>query len=243
MSVARPLPHSTAPQWWRSGVRTRTWWIVLVVMVAILVADAFANVRQHYTTAQIALYAFAQTAEVVVALLFLMWRPGNLVGPLLIAYVIMIDLFIDPPVLFPHSAFAWTVLKLLNFAFFGVYAWMLFSFPSGRIWNRAAVWLVVAVAIFYLAFGWPAAFFSSTPRTLVYVGHGWSGLDAYAKAWASLSIVVMGVLVAFLVARVLSAAPGSRRRLIPLYALVAPLIWAWTFDYGHFVFTGNGGPK
>jgi signal transduction histidine kinase len=242
MSVALPAvvrpERGFGPQWWTSGVRTRRWWAFGALTVAILFADVGADVVWGPLARAIgAAWIVWGMAEIAVGLLFWMWRPGNIVGPLLLTYVVLIC-FSDVPDQFPDSRFGATFGDLFQFSWACVYLWMLFSFPNGRMWNRAALWLVVGVTVYALSWGVPSAFFG-TPRTYLYVGHGWSGLVDWAKVWALLLLVCWGLVTAFLVVRVVRAAPGARRRLIPLFGLFLCSQWFGSSQYIYTTFTGR----
>jgi signal transduction histidine kinase len=242
MSVALPVADRpkarSGPQWWTSGVRTRRWWSFGTLTIAVLLADVGADVVWGPLATAIGVaWIVWGMAEIAVGLLFWMWRPGNIVGPLLLAYVVLMCL-VDVPDQFPDSRFGATFGDLFQFSWACVYLWMLFSFPNGRMWNRAALWLVVGVTIYALSWGVPSAFFG-TPRTYLYLGHGWSGLEDWAKVWALLLPVCWGVVTAFLVVRVVRAASGARRRLIPLFGLFLCLEWFATSQYIYTTFTGR----
>src|SRR5262249_39654039 len=150
-------------------------------------------------------------AEITVGLLFWMWRPGNIVGPLLIIYVFLIVLSDDVPNLFPHSRFESTFGDLGWLVYLGVYVWMLLAFPTGRLWNRASFWLIVWMGIVFLAAGIPGALWT-TPKTYLYVGNDASAYALSTKIFAVLFVVNWAILSGFLIVRIVRAAPGARWR-------------------------------
>jgi signal transduction histidine kinase len=227
-------------------MRGPLWWLALVFTVAINATDAVYELRFGVPASAVALYAAGEIAEITVALLFWMWRPGNIVGPLLIVYVNLILVSNFNGRFFPDSRLVGTLAHLFAFSWTAVYVWMLFSFPSGRMWNRPALWLTVWMSVVYLSWGLPSALwgapsnlFPSSPRTYLYLGHGWSGLDVSAKAWSVLVLANWVVLSGFLIVRIAQAAPGARRRLIPLFGA---LICLGLFDYsmyGYYTLSGQ----
>jgi hypothetical protein len=151
-----------APQWSRSGVRTRLWWTVAVLALGLQVV-VLPYVDQHrfgLVTAIPWLYAWVSAglvAEILVGLLFWMWRPQNVVGPLLVAWAALSQLGAVPSY-FPHSRLALTFCLLFAGVFLALYVWMLFAFPNGTIWNRWALALLVVfsgLAAPHLS-AWPA---------------------------------------------------------------------------------------
>ena len=52
-----------------------------------------------------------------------------------------------------------------------------------------------------------------------YVGHGWSGLERWVQGWWIAECTVFLLISAVLIARVVEASPGARRRLVPLFAV------------------------
>ena len=72
-----------APQWWRSGVRSPLWWLVGASALGWLWGTVALFMRLGYQVsfAADAWAALGQTTEILVGLLFWMWRPGNVVGP------------------------------------------------------------------------------------------------------------------------------------------------------------------
>jgi signal transduction histidine kinase len=73
----------------------------------------------------------------------------------------------------------------------------------------------------------------SSPPTFLYLGHGWSTLDVWPRVWSVAVICSWVVLSGFLIVRIARAAPGARRRLIPLFSVVIVL---GLFDYSMYGF-------
>src|ERR671939_468221 len=67
--------------------------------------------------------AIGEFPELAVGLLFWMWRPRNIVGPLLVAYVPLTNLS-DLLVFFPHSVLAATAAVPLGYLWGPLYLWM-----------------------------------------------------------------------------------------------------------------------
>ena len=68
-----------APRWWRDGVRTPLWWAAAISGRACSWRHDTAY-DHGFPPARCALRATAFMAEVVVGLLFWMWRPRNIMG-------------------------------------------------------------------------------------------------------------------------------------------------------------------
>jgi hypothetical protein len=222
------------PHWWSTGVRTPLWWAALVVGGAAVALERH-QWAIHGPTGVAALLAIGFAAEVVVGLLFWMWRPGNVVGPLLVTYVLLAAINTDAVP--PDSRLGMTIGNLVGWVFVGVYMTMLLMFPTGVLWKR---WLIGLLAfqfiwslarfVDYLLFvpAMPMNFGASEVPSYFYVGHGWSGVRIYDEAWWVGQVVLLLVVDAVLVARLVSASPGARRRLLPLYAAVILFL---TFDW------------
>ena len=71
-------------------------------------------------------------------LLFWMWRPRNIVGPLLVAWAALSSLGDVPGYLAALAARGHVRYLLFGWVFLALYVWMLFAFPNGTIWNRWA---------------------------------------------------------------------------------------------------------
>ena len=217
-----------APRWWRDGVRTPRWWAAAILAPGLLVASLVTAYEHGYPPALCALRATTLSAEVTVGLLFWMWRPRNIIGPLLVTYPVLYVLFEDLVHWFPQSRLAVTLL-FFNAFWWPVFALMLFVFPTGRIWNWWArgAWLcvwVMALTFFlplllFLPAGIPMDYGVTQVPSYVYVGHGWSGLERWVQAWWIAECVVLVLVFAVLIARIVDASPGARRRLVPLFAV------------------------
>ncbi len=237
MTTTGELTAGWSPQWWRSGVRSPLWWLVgasaLGWNLGMFLWDVQRGITPH---GLLAWQVLGVTAEILVGLLFWMWRPRNVVGPLLVGWTSMAQVpsFAD---LLPHSRLAVTVALLSYWVFLGLYVWMLFAFPNGTIWNRWArpvlvlffVWqlLLYLPASMFVRTGVPTWFGSTEVPSYLYVGHGWSGVHAWEQVWWVVEAVLWVLVDLVLVARLWQATPGARRRLLPLYGLVGPL---FTFD-------------
>ena len=223
-----------APQWWRSGVRTPLWWLVGASALGWLYVTQAWGMRLGYqfSPAVDAWATLGQTAEILVGLLFWMWRPRNVVGPLLIAWSTLsqVGYFAD---FLPHSRLVVTVALLFSWVFVGVYVWMLFAFPNGTIWNRWALAVLILVfvwqpllylpALMFVETGVPTVFGSTVVPSYLYVGHGWSGVHAWEQVWWVVGAALWVLVDVVLIARLWRATPGARRRLLPLYGLVIAL--------------------
>ena len=84
-----------APRWWRDGVRTPLWWAAAILAPGLLLASTITAYDHGLPPALCALRATAFMAEVVVGLLFWMWRPRNIIGPLLVTYPVLFVVFED----------------------------------------------------------------------------------------------------------------------------------------------------
>ena len=217
-----------APRWWRDGVRTPLWWAGSTLGLGLLAASAYTAHSHGFPAGLNAVRMTALTAEVVVGVLFWMWRPRNIVGPLLVAYPVLYFVFEDLVHWFPHSRLAVTLL-FFNALWYPVFVLMLFVFPAGRLWNSWArtVWLCVLVMAltFFLPFllfvpaGIPMDYGVTEVPSYFYVGHGWSGLETWVKAWWVAELLVLGLVFAVLIARIVQASPGARRRIVPLFGV------------------------
>jgi len=226
------------PVWWQTGRRTPLWWLVLFGGSALLAADTVLNFERHTYPARFLVIGNAgQIAEFAVGLLFWMWRPRNIVGPLLALWPLL-SLCNDVAPIFSYSRPAWTVFVLLTGLYGAVYVNAVLLFPSGRLRSRyEAVVIAFVYAVLWLHLALPVLLFDGFPgappflHTWLYVGHSWSGLGTWLDVWAVAGIATIVVVDYLLVARVVRAAPGVRRRLLPLVAVFVVL---WTFV---FVFT------
>ena len=217
-----------APRWWRDGVRTPLWWAAAILGPGLLVASTITAYDHGFPPALCALRATAFMAEVVVGLLFWMWRPRNIIGPLLVTYPVLFVVFEDLVHWFPHSRLAVTLL-FFNVLWWPLFALMLFVFPTGSIWNAWArgAWLcvwVMALTFFppFLLFvpaGIPMDYGVTQVPSYFYVGHGWSGLERWGQGWWIAECVVFLLVSTVLIARLVGASPGARRRLVPLFAV------------------------
>src|SRR3954451_10550766 len=108
-----------APHWWRTGVRSRLWWAALVACSAAVTLEWYQWHVRALPEGVGALLGIGFAAEVVVGLLFWMWRPGNAVGPLLVTYVLLAAF--NPDSLPADSRLAVTATNLLTWLFLGVY--------------------------------------------------------------------------------------------------------------------------
>jgi signal transduction histidine kinase len=227
-ATAELQANGWAPRWWRDGVRTPLWWAAAILAPGLLVASAITAYEHGFPPALCALRAAALTAEVTVGLLFWMWRPRNIIGPLLVTYPVLFFVFEDLVHWFPHSRLAVTLL-FFNVLWWPLFALMLFVFPTGRIWNAWArgAWLcvwVMALTFFppFLLFvpaGIPMDYGVTQVPSYFYVGHGWSGLERWVQAWWIAECAVFLLVSTVLIARVVGASPGARRRLVPLFAV------------------------
>jgi signal transduction histidine kinase len=207
------------------------WWAALVSFCVLTSLELYARAQHGQPASLTAWGAFAVTAETVVGLLFWMWRPGNIVGPLLVFYVqfsYLTFVALDAP----HSRLALTVGVLFAYAY-TVPLWvMLWSFPNGRMWKRWLWWLIAWLVVGHLAQNLPPLLVGY-PRSYFYLGHGWGGLDAWNKAWWVVGAVTALVLSAILIARLVAASPGARRRIAPLYLpsvlIVIPTFYYWSY--------------
>ena len=227
-----------APQWWRSGVRSPLWWLVGASALGWNFGLALWDVQRGITPPGVlAWQTLGITAEILVGLLFWMWRPGNVVGPLLVGWATLSQAGAFADVL-PHSRLAVTVALLSYWVFLGLYVWMLFAFPNGTIWNRWALAVLVLVfvwqpllylpALMFVETGVPSFFGGTEVPSYLYVGHGWSGVHAWEQVWWVVMAVLWVLVDVVLIARLWGATPGARRRLLPLYGLVVLL---FTFDF------------
>src|SRR5690349_19960780 len=102
-----------------------------------------------------------------------------------------------------------------------MYWWMLFSFPSGRVWNRLLLWIWIWLTVaLVIPFGLEPALVSSSPATSLHIGQGWSGDALFRQVEVVNLCVSFTVVSGLLLARVAVAAPGALRRLVPLFVSV-----------------------
>jgi signal transduction histidine kinase len=234
--------NSRAPRWWRDGTRTPLWWAAAVVAPLICWADVYG--WWDATGDPVAFWwGIGILAEIVVGLLFWMWRPGNLVGPLLVTYA---TLAIGEDLLgvVPDSRLAVTVGFLFYWSFWPVYVTMVFMFPNGELirsrWARGVlvatyVWafLIYVPGLLFAREGIPFTNFNSSEvPSYLYVGHGWSGLATWDRVWWIGQWALTLCAAAVLVVRLVQATPGARRRLLPLFLAVIILK---TADIGYLV--------
>ena len=232
-----------APQWWSSGVRTRLWWAAAIVFPVITVADLYVTwgwaEAGGYPSGAYVVGFTGVTAEAVVGLLFWMWRPGNIVGPLLVLYAAL-ALVGDPPGIWPTSRLVVTIGFLFWWMLVAVYVHMLLVFPNGEFSSRWARPLSAVQYVWALLLFLPALLFmpdgivgSGSPSEVAsyfYVGHGWSHLDAWDEIWWTGQLAIILAVVVLLLVRLRRATPGARRRLLPL-TLVAATVLPFQYFY------------
>jgi signal transduction histidine kinase len=220
-----------APDWWRRGTRTPLWWAAIVVWVVLTVADVgWGSGRTPGVWGApgvLALYVFSSLLETVLGLLFWMWRPRNLLGPLLYLWPLWMSEIPDLALVFPHSRLAASILDYGGWLAYGIYVHMLFAFPSGRLYSRRVLPIVVWYYVMVTAWNVPVVLFdglgaeapvSKTPSPYGYLGHGWSYLHAWVNGREMVAIATTLVVDGFLAVRLWRASPGARRRIGPLYA-------------------------
>ena len=219
-----------APQWWRSGVRTRLWWAAAIVLPVIVAADMYVTwgwaEAAGFPSSSIVEAFTGLSLEAMVGLLFWMWRPGNIVGPLLVLYAALAFVPSDPPGIWPTSRFVVTIGFLLYWVFFAFYVHMLLVFPNGEFSSPWARPLLAAQYVWALLILLPALLFmpqgiggygpTSEVPSYFYVGHGWSRLDAWDEIWWTGQLAIILAVVGLLLVRLRRATPGARRRLLPL---------------------------
>jgi signal transduction histidine kinase len=161
-------------------------------------------------------------AELAVGFLFWMWRPRNVVGPLLVLYISLYPLC---DLQWHSSRLSVTLFLLFWVLFEAVYIHMLFLFPTGRLWTRW-LWLLVACSyVVFVSWGIPDALFQTSLRSYLYLGHGWSGLPLWdTTIWPVLLIATFTAIDVALVIRLCRASPGARRRILPMYAWFLTLV-------------------
>jgi signal transduction histidine kinase len=156
-----------------------------------------------------------------------MWRPGNLLGPLIYAWVLLANIY-ELPLIFPESEHAPVVAGLFPRVHLGVFVCMLFVFPTGRLWTRWAIPLIVFFTVIGPVMNLPLMLFDTWFYwTYLYRDHPWSGLDDWLRWNSGLVIAATLIVDALLIARIVKASPGARRRIAPLY-----LVWLtlWNVD-------------
>src|SRR5262249_9417595 len=176
----------------------------------VIAADQFYDLRFGSSRGTVAINSVGDFAEIGVGLLFWMWRPGNIIGPLMLAYVAMSNVG-DIATFFPDSRAVWTVFYLVYFGWGAIWIWILFLFPSGRVWSRFAVYWAIVSGIVLLSWGVPHALFSSEQQTYLYLGHGWSGLNAWRVTTGALVLVIWVPAVALVPLPCAHAGPAARR--------------------------------
>jgi signal transduction histidine kinase len=217
------------PAWWRSGTRTWLWWGAVAITIAHMTDIYFETAGGWFTWKQGAAVGIGAAAEVGVGLLFWMWRPGNLVGPLMVAAVTVPHLY-SLQLYFPHSRLAVTAILLAPVWIAMLVHWW-FLFPTGRMWNRWAKWLTIWTYAVFFSQWVPLLMFSSyQPHSYLYVGHGWSDLAAWSTGWAYVLALTWVAIDVALVVRLVQATPGARLRLLPLYAGVLPIWTLWVYS-------------
>ena len=138
---------------WERARRNPVWWIGLAVTLATLVLDAYGWSRLGglYASTNGYFFDLGGVLELAVGMAFWVLRPGNLVGPLMVA-VVAISNVSDLATFFPGSRLAVTVGYLFVRCFLILYVLLLFMFPSGRLWRpRLTVPLVLLVGLFFLS--------------------------------------------------------------------------------------------
>ena len=108
------------------------------------------------------------------------------------------------------------------------FALMLFVFPTGRLWNAWArtVWLCVCAMaltffppwLLFVPAGIPMDYGVTQVPSYFYVGHAGRAWSGGCRPGGSPVLVFLLVSIV-LIARVVEASPGARRRLVPLFAV------------------------
>jgi signal transduction histidine kinase len=180
-------------------------------------------------------------AELAVGFLFWMWRPGNIVGPLLVIYVACYPL--NDLEGFSSSRLPVTLAALFWLLFEVFYIQMLFVFPTGRLWTRRVWPLLACVYVVLLSWGIPDALFQKSPRTYLYLGHGWAGLRLWdTTIWPILLIAAFTAIAVALVIRLWTATPGARRRILPMCAWFVVIVTFDAYYFGIHLIEGESTP-
>jgi len=224
---------------------TRTRYLVLVTVgagLAVTAALVPVLVPSPFVPPALIVRGVAQPVAWTTAGLVAIWqRPGNRIGPLMIAFGFAWYLAVLE---FWNAAFPFTVLLLLGNLYVAIGAHVLVAFPSGRLSSRleqAVVALayvdVLVIANLALPFTDPG---SQCPdcqqRNLVLVHASQSAVDAIVLLSHVVAAVVVAGIVVVLVERWRGSTPAARRVLVPVLWAAAIVAVA----YGVFVWTdGN----
>jgi hypothetical protein len=165
------------PVWWQTGRRTPLWWLVFVGGSVLLAVETLLEVqRKTLPFPDLGLALAGQVAEFTVGLLFWMWRPRNIVGPLLALWPLL-ALTTDLPAIFLGSRTAWRVFLLTAGLYGAVYVNAVLLFPSGRLQSRRMILVVACVYAVLWAHWLPVLLFNGWPgappflHSWLYVGH------------------------------------------------------------------------
>jgi signal transduction histidine kinase len=186
------------------------------------------------------------TVHYLVALLaitvgLVLWdrRPDSLTGPLLTAATFAYVLSeLDP--LFRHSRLGLTVAILAGPLVVALFAHLFLSYPSGRLGSRLERRFVATLYAIELAFALPFLLFYDAGSYVVYgvriecrscgatplTSVGWRDLSGVGRAHDGVTIAVIAVFAVLLAAKLVRAAPGPRRVLLP-FGLAALVLAAY----------------
>jgi signal transduction histidine kinase len=155
-------------------------------------------------------------------------RPGNLVGPLMIA----VGFGDVAQQLYWHAAVPFTLANLVAFLFLPIFLQLFLAFPSGRLQTRferrfvAFAWVVVVPSVLAAQMSWEprTSRCPNCPRNLLLVEHHRSIWHAIAGVGEAVFIAMLVTLVILLIGHLLRSSEATRRALVPVLAAAATAV-------------------
>ena len=155
-------------------------------------------------------------------------RPGNLVGPLMMA----VGFGDVAQQLYWHAALPFTLANLVAFLFLPIFLQLFLAFPSGRLQTRfehrfvAFAWVVVVPSVLAAQLAWEprTSRCPNCPRNLFLVEYHRSVWHAIAGVGEVVFIAMLVTLVVLLIGHLLRSSAATRRALVPVLAAAATAV-------------------
>jgi signal transduction histidine kinase len=155
-------------------------------------------------------------------------RPGNLVGPLMMA----VGFGDVAQQLYWHAALPFTLANLVAFLFLPISLQLFLAFPSGRLQTRferrfvAFAWAVVVPSVVAAQMAWEprTSRCPNCPRNLLLIEHHRSIWHAIAGVGEAVFIAMLVTLVVLLIRHLRRSSGATRRALVPVLAAAATAV-------------------
>jgi len=152
-------------------------------------------------------------------------RPGNLVGPLMMA----VGFGDVAQQLYWHAALPFTLANLVAFLLLPISLHLFLAFPSGRLQTRferrfvAFAWIVVVPSVLAAQLAWQprTSRCPNCPRNLLLVEHHRSMWHAVAGVGEAVFVAMLATLIVLLIGHLRRSSGATRRALVPVLAAAA----------------------